>query len=234
MRAPTLQTVILHCLLAGTLVACATNDDLPATVQALDTRVLDLNEAGPLIKAVQQEDMAAFRRALASGARINGIHEGATAFGLALKQGQFRMAEVLLKAGADWRLGVAEGDASALIKVADQGQNTLVKQLILRGASIDYRDANGKTALIAAAQKGHLTTMKVLLNAGADANAVADGKSVLMHVVANNNALLSQVLIKSGADVNYTDEDGDTALKIARRNGYFDIDLMLVQAGARF
>jgi ankyrin repeat protein len=45
--------------------------------------------------------------------------------------------------------------------------------------------------------------------------------------------LLSQLLIAAGADLNFSDSDGDTALKIARRNGFFDLDLMLVQADAR-
>jgi ankyrin repeat protein len=54
-----------------------------------------------------------------------------------------------------------------------------------------------------------------------------------MRVVEDNNMLLSQLLIAGGADVNYRDDAGDTALKIARRLGYFDLDLMLVQSGAR-
>jgi hypothetical protein len=54
-----------------------------------------------------------------------------------------------------------------------------------------------------------------------------------MHVVEKNNMLLSQLLIAAGADLDFSDADGDTALKIARRNGFFDLDLMLVQAGAR-
>jgi ankyrin repeat protein len=75
--------------------------------------------------------------------------------------------------------------------------------------------------------------MKILTNAGADVNVVVRDRSILMHVVEANHMLLAQVLITAGANVNFRDANGDTALRIARRYEYFDLDLMLVQAGGR-
>jgi hypothetical protein len=54
-----------------------------------------------------------------------------------------------------------------------------------------------------------------------------------MHAVADENTLIAQQLIAAGADVNSIDQSGETALSIARQAGFFDLDLMLVQAGAR-
>lgn len=84
-----------------------------------------------------------------------------------------------------------------------------------------------------AAINRHLTTLKILINAGAEVNVFPEGKSVVMYVVQDNNPILLQELIEAGADLNYRDENGDTALRLARRAGYFDLDLMLVQAGGR-
>ncbi|MDX1453141.1 MAG: ankyrin repeat domain-containing protein [Oleiphilaceae bacterium] len=234
MRVPTFSAVILHCLVVLTLAACSTQGNLPETPLPIDTRVQALDAPGPLIDAVRANDQQAFRVALASGAKVNGLYDGKTALQWALDLGRFKFARVLLKAGADWQLGVGPGESSALMKAAEQGQNGVLKQLILLGADIEYQDSQGYSALARAAIAGHLTTMKILINAGANPNIVANEKSLLMHVVEDNNALLSQLLISAGADVNYTAEDGDTALRIARRKGFFDIDLMLVQAGARF
>lgn len=237
MRFLTLGSATLHCFILMTLVtlvACSHSDSLPTAPLPIDTQASRLTAPSALMQAVAAGDRDAFRLALASGAQVNGIYEGETALQWALAKQRFAMARILLKAGADWQLARAPGAPSALMLAAQHGQNDLVKQLILLGADIDYADQRGFTALVNAAQAGHLTTMKILLNAGANPNVVAANKSVLMHVVENNNALLSQVLIKAGADVNYSDDSGDTALKIARRLGYFDIDLMLVQAGARF
>ena len=121
-------------------------------------------------------------------------------------------------------------EAGSEIKVA---KNTLLKDLIIRGADLNYEDHLGYSAITKAAKKGHLTTLKILINAGANVNVAPEGRSVLMRVVEDNNMLLSQLLIAGGADVNFRDANGDTALKIARRLGYFDLDLMLVQSGAR-
>jgi len=76
--------------------------------------------------------------------------------------------------------------------------------------------------------------MKILIANGASVNVQPEGKSLLQHMVLANNPLLVQVLLEAGADVNFRTDDGDTALKMARRAGYFDLDLMLVQAGAGF
>ena len=65
-------------------------------------------------------------------------------------------------------------------------------------------------------------------------NVQPEGWSVLMHVVEKNNMLLSQQLIAAGADLNFSDSKGDTALKIARRNGYFDLDLMFSVSKVHF
>ena len=62
---------------------------------------------------------------------------------------------------------------------------------------------------------------------------IAEGKSILMYAVIDNNPILAQVLIDAGANVNFRDANGDTALRLARRGGYYDLDLMLVQAGGR-
>lgn len=234
MRFLTLGAAILHCLILATLVACSHSDSLPTAPVPIDKREVQLDAPSDLMKAVDAADRQAFRQALASGAQVNGVYQGETALQRALAGQRFGMARILLKAGADWRVAISPGEPSALMLAAKHGQNDLVKQLILLGAELDDADPQGYTALVRAAENGHLTTMNILLNAGANPNTIAADKSVLMYVVENNNALLTQVLIKAGADVNYTDADGDTALKIARRFGYFDIDLMLVQAGARF
>jgi ankyrin repeat protein len=150
-----------------------------------------------------------------------------------LKNGHEAISRILLSAGSDWLRGFDSRQTSALIEAADKGFDEIVKTLILKGANLEIKDQLGYTALAKAAKNGHLTTLKILINAGAKVNVNPEGRSVLMHVVEKNNMLLSQLIIAAGADVNYIDAEGDTALKIARRMGYFDLDLMLVQAGAR-
>lgn len=174
------------------------------------------------------------RNSLQSGVPINGIHNDETAFSNALKQGRYSIATFLLNLGADPDLGFSNSEPSALALAAQSGENKLAKTLIIKGADINHVDQTGYSPLSYATVNRHMTTMKVLINAGADVNMSPDGYSILMHAVKDNNAILVKLLLEAGADVNYEADNGDTALKLARRAEYFDLDLMLVQSGARW
>lgn len=206
--------------------------------QRFDLRDLNISsqqvlEKTELMLAAETGDSGRIKAALEQGARINNFTAEDTAFSLALKNGHEAISRILLSAGSDWDIGFSKGQSSALIVAADQGFDDIVKMLIVRSAPLEQKDENGYTALAKCAKNGHLTTLKILINAGAKVDVKPEGRSVLMHVVEKNNMLLSQLLIAAGADLDFSDSEGDTALKIARRNGFYDLDLMLVQAGAR-
>ena len=48
------------------------------------------------------------------------------------------------------------------------GHLDMVKFLVTRGASINHRDSEGRTALKLASQYGHIDIVKYLINAGAE------------------------------------------------------------------
>jgi ankyrin repeat protein len=202
-------------------------------LKKLDLSLIAVDEKTLLMFAAEQGNSNLLREAFEQGDMLNSVSSEGTAFSLALKNGHKTVGRILLSAGSEWTVGFESDQSSALIYAADQGFDKLVKMLIVRGADLEYLNKKGYSALARAAINGHLTTLKILLNAGAKVDLAPEGRSVLMHVVEDNNMLLSQLLIAAGADLDYTDEYGDTALIIARRKGYFDLDLMLVQAGAR-
>tara|TARA_R110002049_G_scaffold93627_6_gene231350 strand:- start:302 stop:1039 length:738 start_codon:yes stop_codon:yes gene_type:complete len=212
---------------------CAYQTEKRFDLRNLNTSSQQVLEKTELMLAAEAGDSGRIKTALEKGARINNYTLEDTAFSLALKNGHEAISRILLSAGSDWDIGFSEGQSSALIVAADQGFDDIVKILIVRAAPLEQKDENGYTALARGAKNGHLTTLKILINAGANVNVQPEGRSVLMHVVDKNNMLLSQLLIAAGADLDFSDSEGDTALKIARRNGFFDLDLMLVQAGAR-
>ena len=215
------------------LASCAHQDGKRIDLKNIDISSFEVAEKTALMLAAEAGDSGLLKSALERGGKINAFTTQDSAFSLALKNGHEAISRILLSAGSDWSLGFSPGQASALIVAADQGFDELVKMLIIRSAPLEQADENGYTALAKSASNGHLTTLKILINAGANVNVQPEGRSVLMHVVEKNNMLLSQLLIAAGADLNFSDVEGDTALKIARRNGFFDLDLMLVQAGAR-
>jgi ankyrin repeat protein len=216
-----------------TVVSCSNQSTQKINFNKLDLSHQQIANATDLMLAAEQGNAAFVKKAIEQGDLINSESPNGTAFSLAIKNKHFVISQFLLTAGSDFQRGFQPGDSSALMIAADQAKNKLVKDLIVRGANLNYEELQGESAITKAARKGHLTTLKILINAGANVNVAPAGRSVLMQVVGDNNMLLSQLLIAGGANVNYRDNSGDTALKIARRLGYFDLDLMLVQSGAR-
>ena len=97
---------------------------------------------------------------------------------------------------------------------------------------INQTDEDGQTPLHMAADKGHVECVSILLDGGANQNAVDDaGISVLTAAVYGGNADVVQLLLEHGADPDQEDEDGDTPRSCAKEGdcdiiqGLFEIYL---------
>ena len=80
----------------------------------------------------------------------------------------------LVKAAARGELN-AEGEDLVVAAGADGWSADDLNALLMAGADVATADKNGKTGLWSAASCGHVPTLKVLLAAGADANACSNG-----------------------------------------------------------
>eukprot|EP00953_Heterococcus_sp_UTEX-ZZ885_P039712 20348-Heterococcus_DN1.PRE.1 len=172
------------------------------------------------------------------------------------------VADVLLQAGADPCVQSTGRCLTALHLAAAVGLADCC-ELLLRQADtlLETRDSNGCTALMHAAQSGNLDNVKLLLQHGADVNAVnlvavssssrvpasvvaalleagADVNAVdnnrlsaLAAAVDLNRADVVQLFLDHGADVSITDNNGQTALFRAARNGHVSLMELLVQSG---
>lgn len=225
---------ILHIITLLALASCAVTPPPKVNVfNQLDLSHARLAESSLLMRAAKNGSASGVQQALEQGDLLNATGPEGSAFSLALKNGHQGLSLFLLSAGADWNLGFPVGGETALMVAAGSAMNNLLKALIVRNADMDYISDIGESAVSRAAMGRHLTTLKILIEAGAKANAAPNGRSVLMYAVEDNNMLISQMLIEAGADVNFRDEEGDSALRIARRMGYVDLDLLLMQSGAR-
>ncbi|MDE6705429.1 MAG: ankyrin repeat domain-containing protein [Treponemataceae bacterium] len=156
--------------------------------------------------------------------------------------------ELLIKSGADVNAKCGNGNDSLLRVTArndvDYGidNNKYIADLLIKaGADINAKNKYGRTALRAAAMKGHKDIVELLIKAGVDVNAKAsDGLTALIGVASeeNGNKDIADLLIKAGSDVNARDNNGRTALMYALSNfrndsgNYIDMVETLIKAGA--
>ena len=120
------------------------------------------------------------------------------------------------------------------------GQIEAVKILVSAGVDVDEHVDNGITALMLMAILGQADAVRVLLDAGANVNAVAsvDGSTALIFAVYGGTTEIVSTLIEAGADVNLADAgtgsgDGRTALSYAEEKNHAEIINVLKQAGAK-
>ena len=77
----------------------------------------------------------------------------------------------------------------ALLEAAASGESARVATAIAGGAPVNCRDADGRTALHLATSSGHVDTVAVLLDRGADANAKREEDSrTPLHIAAEDGS----------------------------------------------
>jgi hypothetical protein len=104
-----------------------------------------------------------------------------------------------------------------LLGGAHIGNWTEVQEALAGGADINAKENDGATALMLAAQYGHLEVVRLLLLRGAEVNAQdRKGATALMLASQKNQLRIVRALLLKGADVNAKNNDGATAMTLAK------------------
>jgi ankyrin repeat protein len=126
--------------------------------------------------------------------------------------------QVLLQNGADPSVHTtAPPYTTALHKVASTGRIDSCRLLLARDSNLVHlRDVNECTPMMLAARVGHIDIVRLLLEHGADVNAISKLRSAaLIAASLHNHVEVVDCLLKAGADVNATDSNGYCALMAA-------------------
>ena len=193
-----------------------------------------------LIRSAEAGDTATVQRLLQEGANINGTDErGRTAVMAATHANQVESVRALIDAGADINLRDNRMDNPFLYAGAE-GLLEIVKLTIDAGADTKLTNRFGGTALIPAAERGHVEIVyELLTRTDVDVNHVNDlGWTALLEAIILSDGevrhqQIVQLLVDHGADINIADGNGITPLEHAQARGFKEIELILNRAMAR-
>jgi ankyrin repeat protein len=155
-----------------------------------------------------------------------------TPLNLAAERGQFEVAALLLKMGADPTIGDNE-NSQPIHLAAVSGSIPILNLLLEKGVDIETKDINQMTPLLFAISRGQAEMSKYLIEIGADVKAKSiTGLTALHMSTISGNVEIMSLLVKKGAKVNTSTEQGFTPLHTAASYGKTDAVKFLVENGA--
>ena len=190
-----------------------------------------------LIRAAEAGDTPTVQRLLKEGADINGRDaQGRTPVMAATHGNRVDTVRALIQAGADINIRDNRMDNPFLYAGAE-GLLEILKLAIDAKADTRLTNRFGGTALIPAAERGHVEIVNELLTrTDVDVNHVNNlGWTALLEAIVLSNGgekhqQIVQLLVDHGADINIPDKNGVTPLEHAQARGFKEIERILLKA----
>ncbi|XP_061579044.1 ankyrin repeat domain-containing protein 50 [Cololabis saira] len=188
----------------------------------------------PLLAAAAMGHMKTVSLLLFWGAAVDAIDcEGRTALCLAAARGSLEVVRALLDRGLDENHKDDLG-WTPLHSAACEGHRAVCAALTERGsmARVGEMDIEGRTPLILAAQEGHWSTVKLLLDRRSPIDHRAyDGHSALSAALLETHTDVAELLMKRGADTDVRDAEGRALLYLLVLEARLDMATLLIEKG---
>jgi ankyrin repeat protein len=119
-----------------------------------------------------------------------------------------------------------------LVRAAADGDMAALRRLLDVGVPVDTRDAQGRTALLAATHADRIDAARLLIERGADVNAKdAMQDSPYLLAGAQGQLAILRMTLAAGADLKSTNRYGGTALIPAAHYGHVETVRELLKTG---
>ncbi|KAJ5401889.1 uncharacterized protein N7487_007785 [Penicillium crustosum] len=186
----------------------------------------------PLSYAAEKGNFGVVRELVDWGSFPNSAdNQHRTPLSYASGAGSYMVTELLLR---DNRVSADSRDIKGrtpLSWAAENGYDTVAKQLLETDVDIDAEGDSGRTALSWAAENGHSAVVKQLLEAGVDGEPKDDsGRTALSWAATNGHSAVVKQLLEAGVNGEPKDDSGRTALSWAAKNGHSAVVKQLLEA----
>ncbi|XP_071763706.2 uncharacterized protein ankrd50l [Centroberyx gerrardi] len=188
----------------------------------------------PLLAAAAMGHIRTVGRVLFWGAAVDAIDsEGRTALSLAAARGSVEVVRALLDRGLDenhkddlgWtplHAAACEGHRAVCAALTEQSSMARVGEM----------DIEGRTPLILAAQEGHCSTARLLLDRRSPIDHRAyDGHSALSAALLEGHAEVAELLMRRGTDTDVRDAEGRPLLYLLVLEGRLKMAALLMEKG---
>jgi len=190
----------------------------------------------PLMHAARAGSLSCVKFLLSKGANVNARNKkGKTALMIACSAMQPYIVSALLESFADLEVEDNEANTAAICAI-DCDDNLCLDLLIKGGLNMQRLDTNGYNMCVYATMNGNAKALQTLITSNEFVRglALAGGGDTLIHIAALHNqvATLTVLLGVKSIDVNAKNDNGFTAIALARHFQYHECVDKLLQAGA--
>ena len=194
-----------------------------------------------LLTAASRDNAAGVTAALDAGAAIDARDtHGQTALLFAVQRGDLALARALIGRGADINAEALNHDTPWLLAGALGRTEILAAMLDTGNVNYSIRNRYGGNALIPACERGHVETVRLLLERSQiDVNHINNlGWTALLEAVILSDGgarhiEIVRMLLAAAADPDVADKDGVSPLQHARDRRYDAIAALIRDAGGR-
>jgi ankyrin repeat protein len=187
------------------------------------------------IQAIQKGDLETVRHYIQTEKDINFKTKHGTPLDIAMNQQNEKVIVELLKVGAKSAYMPLPPLSFTIVSILPQGseQNKNVVKKMINKQTVKERDQHGNTPLHYAIESGDIGLVRLLIEQGADVNAVnKEGVTPLIKAAQFGQTEIVKFLHEHGADVNRANSKGETALFKAAEGNHIETVQYLLQAGA--
>jgi ankyrin repeat protein/beta-lactamase regulating signal transducer with metallopeptidase domain len=185
--------------------------------------------------AASEGHLSLLRVLIAAGGHYRGENGTVPALHLAAEEGKSHIVRALIEEFAADVNAVGPHGRTALMYAAAEDQPDIVRMLLEAGADAGRLDATGNTSMNYAADEGateSLVEMAERMGEAAVERLMATPQ-ILTGPAGEGDLLTVKAMVEMGMDVNIADEEGNTPLSMAAREGHVFVARYLLDEGAR-